>query len=98
MKKTKFTKRQITSFATRLAKLNSSLWDVINYCEEILNEDIAKELRKESDSELLKQVAYVFNEKCQDGSAADTDLNGATLSSVCGLIEKIYEVEESSVK
>lgn len=85
-----YTKRELNRFATKLSKLNSNLWDVICDSEDILNEDIAKELFKENNPELLKQIATIFQEKCQDGSAADTELHGATLSTACMLIGKMY--------
>jgi hypothetical protein len=77
-----------------LAKLNTELWDVINDCEEMLNEDIAKEIREEADLELLKQVACIFADKCQDEAPADTELYGGTLSTVCALIEKVFNTKD----
>jgi hypothetical protein len=71
--------------------------DYLIILDKIENEDIAKEIREESDLELLKllkQVACNFADKCQDEAPADTELYGATLSTACALIEKVCNTKD----
>ena len=76
----KFTKKEIDDFIEQLIFTNESMWTALCSCEELIENDIFKEIINSDDEKLKKTIAEKFYEKASkksDVKFAEPEMNSS---------------------